>query len=59
MLHPSEYAPYNTLPAFDEGITAYMEGNYKNPYDDVAGQAWDRGLEYAMRVVREGNKNAK
>ena len=44
-LMPENYAPYRTMPAFDEGITAYMEGRYENPYSDprlgVAAQAWD------------------
>jgi hypothetical protein len=49
-------APYHTLPAFDEGIDDYMSGRSGNPYTDprdgVKAQAHDRGLEYAMRVVR-------
>jgi hypothetical protein len=53
---PQDYAPYHTLPGFDEGITAHMEGQYENPYTDprdgVKAQAWDRGSEYAMRVCR-------
>jgi hypothetical protein len=40
-----DYRPYHTFPEFDEGITAYMEGRYDNPYSDpkqgVAAQAWD------------------
>jgi hypothetical protein len=56
---PEDYRPYHQLPAFDEGITDYMEGRYRNPYDSpfdgVAAQAWDRGSEYAMRVVRYSN----
>ncbi len=30
-----------------------MEGRYDNPHTGVAAQAWDRGSEYAMRVVAE------
>ena len=56
---PADYAPYHTFPAFDEGITAYTEGRFENPYSDprqgVAAQAWDRGSEYAMRVTRHSN----
>ena len=56
---PEDYAPYHTMPAFDEGITAYMSGTHENPYSDpkqgLAAQAWDRGSEYAMRVVRYSN----
>jgi hypothetical protein len=54
---PEDYRPYHQLPAFSEGITAYKEGRYNNPYtgpfDGVAAQAWDRGAEYAMRLRRE------
>jgi hypothetical protein len=28
---PEDYAPYHTLPAFDEGIAGYMSGRFKNP----------------------------
>jgi hypothetical protein len=54
---PADYAPYHTMPAFDEGIDDYMNGCFENPYDGkpregVNAQAWDRGSEYAMRVVR-------
>jgi hypothetical protein len=56
---PEDYAPYHQLAAFDDGIDDYMEGRYDNPYTDprdgVAAQAWDRGSEYAMRVVRHSN----
>jgi hypothetical protein len=55
---PTDYAPYHTLPAFDDGITAYMDGRHDNPHDGVAAQAWDRGLEYAMRVVRFSHTQA-
>jgi hypothetical protein len=58
--HPTDYAPYHQLPAFDDGISDYMANNYSNPYDNdpkqgVQAQAWDRGLEYAMRVVRHSH----
>jgi hypothetical protein len=56
---PTDYAPYHTLPAFDEGINDYMSGRFENPHSDprqgVAAQDWDRGSEYAMRVVCHGN----
>jgi len=56
---PEDYRPYHTLPAFDQGITDYMEGRYENPYTDprdgVKVQAHDRGSEYAMRVIRYSN----
>jgi hypothetical protein len=53
---PEDYTPYHQLPTFDEGIEDYMSGRYDNPYTDprdgVKAQAWDRGSEYSMRVVR-------
>jgi hypothetical protein len=40
---PEDYRPYHQVPAFDEGITAYMSGIHENPYtgrfDGVAAQA--------------------
>jgi hypothetical protein len=61
---PTDYRPYDQLPAFDEGIDDYMSGRYSNPYDSkpregVNAQAWDRGSEYAMRVVRYSQAEAK
>ena len=56
--HPSEYAPYHTMKEFSDGINDYMEGLYwqnAGKYQGVAGQAYDRGTEYAMRVVRAAN----
>jgi hypothetical protein len=54
-----EYAPYDTHEAFGEGFVAYQWENYRNPYGGrkdgrgaVAAQAWDRGLEAAMRYQR-------
>jgi hypothetical protein len=56
---PHDYAPYDVMPEFDEGISDYMSGRYDNPYTDprdgVKAQAHDRGSEYAMRVVRYSN----
>jgi hypothetical protein len=56
---PSDYRPYDTMPAFSEGITDYMEGRFDNPYTDprdgVKAQAHARGSEYAMRVIRHSN----
>lgn len=52
-----EYRPYDTLPGFQEGAEAYMDRKYDNPYTDprdgVKAQAWDRGLEAAMRFTRQ------
>lgn len=54
-----DYAPYHTLDAFAEGVAAYGLERWDNPYHrpytlgaGVNAQAWDRGLEYAMRVAR-------
>lgn len=47
-----KYTPYDTMPAFDEGVKAYQGGNYKNPHSGMAAQAWDRGAEFAMRADR-------
>jgi hypothetical protein len=57
---PTDYTPYHTFPEFNHGIDDYMEGRFSNPYDGnprqgVAAQAWDRGSEYAMRVIRHSN----
>jgi hypothetical protein len=48
----SDYAPYDTLPEFDEGVNAYSAQNYNNPHgaSSVAAQAWDRGLEFGMKL---------
>ena len=61
---PSDYQPYDQFPEFNEGITAYMQGQHENPYgldpakpyDGVAAQAWDRGAEYASRIIRFSDK---
>jgi hypothetical protein len=52
----NEYRPYDTLPAFDRGFADYERGYYGNPFDGcrnpgagVNAQAWDRGLECAMK----------
>jgi hypothetical protein len=51
----AEYAPYHTLREFQIGSQDYMDGNHRNGdhYDGVAGQAWDRGHEAAMRFTRQ------
>jgi hypothetical protein len=57
---PEDYRPYHTLPGFDQGIDDYMSGRFRNPYggnprQGLAAQAWDRGSEYAMRVVHHAS----
>ncbi len=49
----AEYAPYDRMPEFQEGFDAYERQQYDCPYDDVKAQAWDRGLEAAMRCARQ------
>jgi hypothetical protein len=46
------------MPAFDQGIDDYMSGPFENPHGttSVAAQAWDRGAEYATRVIRHNNR---
>jgi hypothetical protein len=48
----ADYAPYHKSSEFNRGIADYAAGRFTNPYVGVAAQAWDRGLEYAMRVAR-------
>jgi len=52
--HPEDYRPYNVMPEFMTGYRAYCHGNYRCPHNlnSVATQAWDRGLDYAMRLSR-------
>lgn len=59
--HRSAYAPYHMLDAFQQGVSDYSLGRFRNPWDGdrrpgagVNAQAWDRGMEYAMRVERDG-----
>ena len=49
----SEYAPYDQMPAFDQGMRDWHTGTHGREHSDVAAQAYDRGMEYAMRVARE------
>jgi hypothetical protein len=55
---PSDYRPYDSHAAFVEGIRAYAEGKLISPYnpDSVQTQAYDRGLDYAMRLKRWGDE---
>ncbi len=50
----NEYRPYDSMPAFDEGFADYQLSNtsFGARYHGVAGQAWDRGYECAMRWAR-------
>ena len=59
----SDYAPYDSMPAFDVGRRAYDRNVCINPYslNSVNAQAFDRGAEYAMRLqlyaIRKGHQN--
>lgn len=48
----AEYAPYNTMAAFQAGYQDYMDGTKPFDLDGVDGQAYDRGQEAAMKVNR-------
>jgi hypothetical protein len=48
----AEYAPYDKMTAFDEGMRDYGHGNVSDNYNGVDAQAYDRGLECAMRIAR-------
>jgi hypothetical protein len=51
----NEYYPYNHTPAFHEGWDDYFAMKMTDRYDGVAGQAYDRGAEAAMRWSRQGH----
>jgi hypothetical protein len=54
-----EYRPYHEMPAFQKGAEAYMDRNYECPYSDgLRVQAWDRGMECAMRFTRQHGRYA-
>jgi hypothetical protein len=46
-----EYAPYHTMPEFLLGYHDYLKGQLRE-YEGVAGEAYDRGAEFAMRLCR-------
>jgi hypothetical protein len=48
----TEYAPYDHFPEFAEGASDYGNGVNDRGYHDVKAQAYDRGLEAAMRFIR-------
>lgn len=49
----ARYAPYDKMAAFEEGYRAYMEGRVPaHAIGGVEGQAYDRGAEAAMRVLK-------
>jgi hypothetical protein len=55
----AEYAPYSSFQPFHDGWDDYFAGRfggrtYKHGVDE---QAYDRGLEAAMRWKRQGHNN--
>ncbi len=48
----AEYAPYHTMVAFEVGFDTYINNWMSRDCDGVDGQAYDRGMECAMRVMR-------
>jgi hypothetical protein len=49
-----EYHPYHTFPAFQKGAEDYMDHVHTCPFTNgLDVQAWDRGLECAMRFTRQ------
>ena len=50
------------MPAFAKGAESYMDRNYECPYSEsgegVKVQAWDRGMECAMRFVTQQYRKA-
>ena len=55
----AEYAPYHTHAAFAFGYDCYELGAYEHGFNGVAAQAFDRGLEAAMRVARMARRIAE
>lgn len=51
-LTASEYAPYHTMKEFQWGFSDYQNCTHTpvDP-DSAAGQAYDRGAEFAMRLA--------
>lgn len=47
----ASYAPYHIMKAFDKGYNDYMAGRLGD-MAGVAGQAYDRGANAAMRVMQ-------
>ena len=47
----ARYAPYHTMPEFEQGYADYMAGKiFIANIPGVGGQAYDRGAEAAMKV---------
>ena len=48
------YRPYDAHEEFGRGFSAWQAGNFRNPHeaDSISAQAWDLGVEAAMRCAR-------
>ncbi len=55
----AEYAPYHTMPEFQQGFDDYNMGELASDIGGVAGQAYDRGAEAAMRIARARDWTAR
>ena len=55
----AEYAPYNTMQAFAEGVADYQSGKKLSERQGMDAQAYDRGAECAMRVARHNRRIAE
>lgn len=52
-----DYLGFNHMPAFWEGVADYAAGCYDgSPFVGADAQAWDRGMECAMRAARAMQK---
>ncbi len=47
-----KYAPYHKMVAFEVGFDSYINNWMRRDYEGVEQQAYDRGMECAMRVMR-------
>ncbi len=49
-----QYQPFDTHEEFVRGFAAYQAGDFRNPHeaDSVSAQAWDLGVEAAIRYAR-------
>lgn len=48
----TSYAPYNRFPKFEQGYADYLAGNKAKELSGIDGQAYDRGFDAGMKVVR-------
>jgi hypothetical protein len=49
-----QYQPFDTHEQFARAFAAYQTGDFRNPHeaDSVSAQAWDLGVEAAIRYAR-------